>query len=194
MILYKNIISDSNSNIRLISKPVELPMSEDDKQTLIEMYEYLVMGYDEKLVEKYGIRPGVGLAAPQIDVQKQMLAILAFDEEDNEHSYLVVNPKIISESVNTMYLEGGEGCLSVPRQVQGFIHRPARIKVKCHLLDYETKELKMDQELTLKGYIAIVFQHEYDHLIGKLFYDHINKENPFYIPENSRPIKFGERD
>lgn len=192
MILYKDIISDSNKNIRLISSPVDIPMSNEDKKILTEMYEYLLMGYDDNLVEKYNIRPGVGLAAPQINVQKQMLAILAFDEEGNEHSYLVVNPKIISESVNTCYLENGEGCLSVPRAVSGLIHRSAKIKVKCHLLNYETQELELDQELTLKGYIAIVFQHEYDHLQGKLFYDRINKENPYYVPENSRPIRFGE--
>ena len=45
--------------------------------------------------------------------------------------------------------------------------------------------------LRLKGYIAIVFQHEYDHLLGTLFVDRINKENPFFIPENSKPIVFG---
>ena len=44
--------------------------------------------------------------------------------------------------------------------------------------------------LSLKGFIAIIFQHEYDHLFGVLFFDHIDKINPFYIPDNSTPLKF----
>lgn len=194
MILPKDIITDENLDIRKKCVPVELPMSDEDKETLLEMFEYLVMGYDPELVKKYNIKPGVGIAAPQIDVLKQMFAILAYDEEGREHAYLVVNPKIVSESVRLTYLENGEGCLSVDRTVKGLIHRPASIKVKCHLLDYETGELNLDQELNLKGYIAIVFQHEYDHLSGILFYDHINKLNPFFVPENSRPVRFKQND
>jgi len=48
--------------------------------------------------------------------------------------------------------------------------------------------------LKLEGYLAIIFQHEYDHLYGKLFYDRIDKENPFFIPENSHPVIFGPQD
>ena len=84
MLLYKNIIKDDNPDLRRISAPVDLPLSEEDKTTLLSMYEYLVNGYDEAFVEKYKIRPGVGIAAPQIDVLKQMFAILAYDEKGEE--------------------------------------------------------------------------------------------------------------
>lgn len=194
MILSKNIIKDDNLDLRKLSVPVDLPLSTEDKNTLLAMYEYLVNGYDESFVKKYKIRPGVGLAAPQLDILKQMFAILAFDEKGDDHTYLVINPKIISTSEQLTYLKTGEGCLSVDGEHRGLVHRPARISVKCHLLNPDTLEVS-ETILRLKGYIAVVFQHEYDHLYGKLFYDHINKDNPFFVPSNSSPIIFkGEDD
>ena len=194
MLLAKNIIKDGNPDLRRLSVPVDLPLSDEDKSTLLSMYEYLVNGYDESFVKKYKIRPGVGLAAPQIDVLKQMFAIVAFDEKGDEHCYLVINPKIVSTSEQLAYLKTGEGCLSIDKDYKGYIHRAARLTAKCHLLDPQTLEV-YETSLRLKGYIAIVFQHEYDHLYGKLFYDHINKENPFFVPYNSTPIIFkGESD
>ena len=194
MILSKNIIKDDNLDLRKLSAPVNLPLSTEDKNTLLAMYEYLVNGYDEGFVKKYKIRPGVGLAAPQLDILKQMFAILAFDEKGDDHTYLVINPKIISTSEQLTYLKTGEGCLSVDGEHRGLVHRPARISVKCHLLNPDTLEVS-ETILRLKGYIAVVFQHEYDHLYGKLFYDHINKDNPFFVPSNSSPIIFkGEDD
>lgn len=193
MLLAKNIIKDGNPDLRRLSVPVSLPLSDEDKATLLSMYEYLINGYDEAFVKKYKIRPGVGLAAPQIDILKQMFAILAYDEKGDEHSYLVINPKIVSTSEQLTYLKTGEGCLSVDKECKGYIHRAARLTAKCHLLDSQTLEVS-EATLRLKGYIAIVFQHEYDHLYGKLFYDHINKENPFYIPYNSTPVVFKGED
>lgn len=193
MLLAKDIIKDDNPDLRRLSLPVELPLSEEDKNTLLSMYEYLQNGYDENFVKKYKIRPGVGLAAPQIDILKQMFAILAFDEKGEDHTYLVINPKIISTSEQMTYLEQGEGCLSIDKVYKGYIHRAARLSAKCHLLDPVTLEVK-ETTLRLKGYIAIVFQHEYDHLFGRLFYDHINKTNPFYIPSNSTPVIFRGAD
>lgn len=189
MLLYKNIIKDDNKDLRIKSIPVDLPLSNEDKNTLLSLFKYLENGYDEEFVKKYNIRPGVGLAAPQIDVLKQMFAIFAYDEKGNEHKLCVINPKIISHSEELTYLENGEGCLSVDYDVKGYIHRPKRIKVDCTLLDLKTLETHQET-LKLKGFMSVVFQHEYDHLFGTLFYDHINKENPFFIPSNSTPIVF----
>lgn len=77
----------------------------------------------------------------------------------------------------------GEGCLSVDREIPGYVPRYARITVKAVTL--EGKEVK----LRLKGYAAVVFQHEIDHLNGTMFYDRINKEDPFAQPDNSKPIE-----
>lgn len=194
MLKYCDIIKEDNSDLRVKCEPVSLPLSKEDEETLLKMNEYLVAGYDEKLVKKYDIRPGVGLAAPQIDVLKRMFVICAFDEEQELYHFGVINPKIISQSVAQTYLPTGEGCLSVDRTVQGLIHRAKKIKVRCHIYDFKEKNV-FEAEIKLKDYIAIVFQHEYDHLNGVLFIDHINKNDPFYVPENSTPIKFkGEEE
>ena len=81
------------------------------------------------------------------------------------------------------YLTTGEGCLSVDREVEGYIPRYARITVKAINLDGEPIKLR------LKGYAAVVFQHEIDHLNGIMFYDHINKKSPYTPPANAIAIE-----
>ena len=186
---YNNIIKDENPDLRKICKDVKIPLEKEDIETLKQMSDYLKLGYEEDAREKYNIRPGVGIAAPQIDVLKRMFVLMAFDEKDVLYHFGVINPKIISESVEMCYLENGEGCLSVTDEHKGYIHRPKRIKAKFYCYDFEKDECFLVTE-KFKGYISIVFQHEYDHLDGKLFFDHINKDNPFYVPENSGPIVF----
>ena len=193
MIDYNYIIKEDHLDIRKQSENVKLPLSKEDKDTLLDMYEYLINGYDEELAKKYNIRPGVGLAAPQIDILKKMFVIVAYDEHDELHEYGVINPKIISHSEELTHLPGGEGCLSVDREIKGLIHRPKKITVEFDNFDFDTNTVQ-HVKLRLKGYIAVVFQHEYDHLFGKLFFDHINKDNPFYVPINSKPIHFDFED
>lgn len=191
MLLYKDITNDIKDKdvLRAKATDVEIPLSDSDINALYEMNEYLFNGYDDEFVEKNDIRPGVGIAAPQIGLSKKMFCIAAFDEKGDFHNFCVVNPKIISHSEQLTYLETGEGCLSVNDAHKGYIHRYRKIKARGYFLDFENSKLEY-KTIELKGYLAIVFQHEYDHLFGKLFYDHINKENPFYVPENSVPVKF----
>lgn len=111
-----------------------------------------------------------------------MIAVHVTDEKGKLYSYGLFNPKIVSHSVEQSYLTSGEGCLSVDREVLGYVPRYARIRVKG--VDLEGNEV----DLRLKGLVAIVFQHEIDHLNGIMFYDRINKENPFKEPENATPI------
>ena len=164
-------------------------MSDEDKNTMEEMIEYIFNSIDEEISKKYDLRPAVGIAAPQIGINKKMLVIYSFDEKGNEHFYPMVNPKLVSYSDELTYLEGGEGCLSVTRETKGYIHRSKRVTVDTYL--YFKGKLKK-VTLRLKGYLAIIFQHEFDHLKGILFVDRINKENPFFVPENSTPIKFND--
>lgn len=192
MFEYKDILKDETKDhdiLRQKSIDVNIPLSNEDKESLKAMNQYLQLGYDENYVKKHDIRPGVGIAAPQIGVLKKMFVIMAYDEKGNYHNYLVINPKIISHSEEKAYLESGEGCLSVETAYRGYIHRHKRIKAKCFLYNIDNDSLEQTT-LSLKGYLAIIFQHEYDHLFGVLFFDHIDKINPFYIPENSTPIKF----
>ncbi|MDD4212187.1 MAG: peptide deformylase [Bacilli bacterium] len=193
MLTYKDIIKENDPNLRKNSKDVVLPLSEEDKTVMNELHEYLLNGYDIVACEQYDIRPGVGIAAPQISVLKKMFCILGFDETGQLHQYGVINPKIISHSEELTYIEAGEGCLSVDRDTQGYVHRPKRITARCYLYDFDTLEVK-EATLRLRGYMAIVFQHEHDHLHGKLFVDHLNPEAPFYVPENSTPIRFKMND
>lgn len=189
MLSYKNIIKEEHVDLRKISEDVKLPLSSEDIDTLNLMNEYLINGYDDEKCELYDIRPGVGISAVQIDVLKKMFVVLCYDENDELHHYGIINPKIISHSEELTYLETGEGCLSVDRQIGGFVHRPKRITARCILYNFDDKTYK-ETTIKLRGFLAIVFQHEYDHLFGRLFFDHINKDNPFFVPSNSTPVKF----
>ena len=178
----ENIIKEGHTTLREVANKVNLPPSKEDIETLKSMIEYVINSQDPEISDKYGLRPGIGLAAPQINVSKRMIAIHAYDENEKISSYALFNPKIVSHSVEKSYLASGEGCLSVDREVPGIIPRHARITVKGTTLD--GKEVK----LRLKGLLSIVFQHEIDHLNGIMFYDHIDKEDPFKEPENATPI------
>ena len=189
MLLYENIVKEENPVLRKKAELVEIPPSKETIDTLKLMDEYLTNSYDSEIVKKYNLRPGVGIAAPQVGVSKRMFCIQAEDEKGEFHHLVVVNPKIISESAQLTYLPSGEGCLSVDRDTKGLVMRHKKIKARCHLYNFETKNFT-EEVITLTGYLAIVFQHEYDHLDGVLFVDRINKENPFLIPDNAKPLEF----
>jgi peptide deformylase len=107
--------------------------------------------------------PGVGLAAIQVNVPKQVVVIDV--SEDNSQPLVFINPEI-----TVLDEESGdydEGCLSVP----GFyetVTRPRHIRVKA--LDRDGQPFEMEPE----GLLAVCIQHEVDHLNGKLFVDHIS--------------------
>ncbi|PKG22177.1 peptide deformylase [Niallia nealsonii] len=173
MLTMNDIIRDGHPTLRKVADEVPLPASEEDKKTLEEMMEFLINSQNPELAEKYGLRGGVGLAAPQINISKRMIAVHVKDESGNQISYALFNPKIISHSVEKAYLTTGEGCLSVDESIPGFVPRYARIGIRG--TDLNNKEIK----IKLKGLPAIVFQHEIDHLNGVMFYDHIDQTSPF---------------
>ncbi len=182
MLTMDNIVRDGHPSLRKVAEEVPLPASDEDKATLERMLEYVKNSQNPEVAEKYGLRPGIGLAAPQIDVEKRMIAVHVHDEKGNLYSYGLINPRIISHSVERAYLTAGEGCLSVDEPYPGYVPRYARITVKGVSLDGEEVKLR------LKGLPAIVFQHEIDHLNGVMFYDHINKEDPFAEIDNAIPV------
>ncbi|KAB8138602.1 peptide deformylase [Gracilibacillus oryzae] len=179
MLTMKDIVREGDPVLRNMAEEVELPPTEEEIATLHEMLTFLKNSQDEEIAEKYELRAGVGLAAPQIGLPKRMIAVHFQDFDEKEYSYGLFNPKIISHSVAKTYLTGGEGCLSVDREVPGYVPRYNKITVKA--TDLNKNEVK----LKLKGYAAIVFQHEIDHLNGVMFYDHISQEDPFLIPDNT---------
>ncbi|MEH7387823.1 peptide deformylase [Bacillus sp. JJ1521] len=182
MITMENIIREGHPTLRQVAKEVALPATDEDRNILEDLIEYVKNSQDPEIAEKYGLRPGIGLAAPQINVSKRMIAVHLKDD-DILYSYALFNPKIISHSVKKSYLSSGEGCLSVDRLVPGYVPRYAKIKVKG--INLEGEEVIAE----LKGLPAICFQHEIDHLNGVMFYDHINEEDPFAEPENAISIE-----
>ena len=172
MTMKLKIIKDSNPIMRKRSLPVELPLSNKDKETLDEMLEYLKRSQDEEYAKKHNIQAGVGMAAIQIGLLKRMFVIY-YQTEDGPVQYQLVNPQIIETSIKKCALEGGEGCLSVPDHHEGLVHRYYKIKMKAY--DALTDENII---ISAMGYDAIVLQHEYDHLDGKFYYDRINPTRP----------------
>ncbi|MCM3663258.1 peptide deformylase [Mesobacillus subterraneus] len=183
MLTMDDIVRDGHPVLRKVAEEVQLPPSQEDKAILESLIEYVKNSQDPDIAQLHGLRPGIGLAAPQINVSKRMIAVHVNDEKDNLLSYALFNPKIISHSVERSYLAAGEGCLSVDESIPGFVPRYARITVKG--VDLEGKEVK----LRLKGLPAIVFQHEIDHLNGIMFYDHINKQDPYAEVPNAAPVE-----
>lgn len=179
------IIKDDNPIVREKSIDVSLPLDKKDEALLMSMLKYVIDSTDEEKAEKYNLRPAVGISAIQLGIPKKLTAIALKDEEGNiQMQYALVNPKIVSESIEKAYLKSGEGCLSVVDQHEGYIYRANKIKVKAFDL-LQNKDI----EIKLSGYPAIVFQHELDHFKGILFYDHINKANPFIEIENAIAIE-----
>ena len=167
------IVKDNNPIMRKRSLPVDLPLSKEDKQTLDDMLEYLKKSQDEEYAKRHNIRAGVGMAAIQIGILKRMFVIY-YEKEEEVVQYQLVNPVIIESSIRKCALEEGEGCLSVDEVHEGYVHRYYKIKMKAY-------DALQDKEIviTAAGFDAVVLQHEYDHLNGILFYDHIDTLNPF---------------
>lgn len=176
-ITMKDIVKEGSAILRKKTEEVKVPVSIEDKDALLCMLQYLKNSQDPDVSKKYKLRPGSGLSANQIGLDKRMFAALFGDgQKDNE--YMLINPKLISHSLNMIYLLQGEGCLSVDREVDGIVPRYERIKVKA--FDITGKEVIYQ----FKGYGSIVIQHEIDHLNGIMFYDRINTENPYKLPDN----------
>ena len=181
-----DIIREGNPTLRAMAQEVSFPLSDQDIILGEKMMQFLKHSQDPAMAEKLGLRGGVGLAAPQLDISKRIIAVLVPNSEDEEgnppkEAYniqeVMYNPKIVSHSVQDAALADGEGCLSVDRLVEGYVVRHARVTV-----DYFDK--KGDKHrLKLKGYNAIVVQHEIDHINGIMFYDRINPDNPFAVKE-----------
>ncbi|MDR1795534.1 MAG: peptide deformylase [Erysipelotrichaceae bacterium] len=175
---YVSIIPDTDPILRAVSSPVTIPLNQEDQQLLQSLYRYVKDSHDEEKREQHGLKPAVGLAAIQTGVKKRMLAVCVEeeDEEGNQEVFALAlaNPKLLSHSEQKSYLKSGEGCLSVLDEHPGYALRHARIRISGYDL-LTNKQVN----LRLSGYHAIVLQHELDHLDGILFYDRIDKEDPY---------------
>ena len=109
--------------------------------------------------------PGVGLAAIQVGCDKSILVYDVAPPDENRSLQVLMNPKIISSEGEILF--ENEGCLSVP-DYRADVKRATSILVEG--VDKEGNPLRIEAE----GFLAIVLQHEIDHLNGRLFIDHIS--------------------
>ncbi len=148
----REIVTSPNPVLRRKARPVK---TFDGKlQTLID-----------DMIETMRVAPGVGLAAPQVNISEQVIVVEYGDDEDEEvppKLYVMVNPKITRFDTETEL--GVEGCLSIPGLV-GEVERSLAVTVKG--------QNRHGQPMTVKakGWLARIFQHEVDHLEGVLFTD-----------------------
>ena len=117
-----------------------------------------------------------------IGINKRYFVVVHEVEEGIFDNYVIINPKIVSSSLEMIYVEEGEGCLSVNREVNGIIPRHARVTVTGYDMDGNKIKVRAREEL------AIAFQHEIDHLNGILFTDRIDPKNPYKDANKYRAI------
>jgi peptide deformylase len=108
---------------------------------------------------------GIGLAAPQVGIGHSFLIYDIAPREEGRELHVLVNPRIVAKEGEI--LSEGEGCLSVP-DFRADVKRAERILVEG--VNREGSPLRFEAE----GMLAIVIQHEMDHLDGTLFIDHIS--------------------
>ncbi|MEG0026167.1 MAG: peptide deformylase [Bacilli bacterium] len=177
-----NILDEKNSLLRLKSKEVTKPLSKHEEDLIKQAIKQLTYSQIEKYEKKYNLRPGTGLAFPQLGISKRIIIIVDEYDKGKFQNYILINPKIISHSLEKIAAEMGEGCLSVSREIDGHVPRYARVTVTGIDIDGNLVKIRAREEL------AIAFQHEIDHLDGILFFDHINKKKPFFTAGEMRLI------
>ena len=137
--------------------------------------------------EQKGRKRGVGLAAPQIGISKRMILVdvKANGKGKVGNLRVYINPKIIWKSKKGK--EWYEGCYSTDR-ICGIVSRPISIKIQAFTLAPKKWRAKFVEEKH-RGYVARIFQHEIDHLDGKIFIDHIkNPDKLHWVEEQEFPL------
>lgn len=137
---------------RLHTKAAEVAAVDDSVRQLVR-----------DMAETMYAAPGIGLAATQVDVHKQ-LVVIDISEEKNDLR-VFINPRLENFTGSQT---GEEGCLSVPG-IYDKVERAEQVTV--HYLDLEGKA----QSLTADGLLAVCIQHEIDHLKGMVFVDHLSQ-------------------
>jgi len=158
------ILIHPDDRLRALAEPVEFPLSDAVKTIISDMAETM---YDA---------PGVGLAAPQIGVSLQIAVTdTLWRSEEVRHSTdtaggnrdlkVWLNPEFIWKSDEMATWE--EGCLSVP-ETYADVTRPAAVRLRWFDID------GTEHERDFSDFEAVALQHEFDHLLGKLFIDYLS--------------------
>jgi len=124
-----------------------------------------IMRLADDMAETMYNAPGIGLAANQVGVPRRLIVVDCSRRDPDSQLIVLVNPEIIAAEGLTSI---EEGCLSVP-EYQAEVTRYEEVKVRG--LDLQGKAVELDAD----GLLAVVLQHEIDHLNGKLFIDHLSR-------------------
>jgi peptide deformylase len=168
-----DVLQFPDSQLREEAKPVQ---QDDVTPELRELAENMAETmYDE---------PGIGLAATQVGVSVRLIVMdVDWPDEGERNLRMLLNPEIV-HAEGKQVLE--EGCLSVP-DFTAEVERAAGVTVRGRSLDWE--ELEFEAE----GLEAACFQHEIDHLDGKLFIDRISRlKRNMYVQRRKKQIRRGE--
>lgn len=138
---------------------VKLPLSKEDKDLINEMYAFV----------KDPNKNAVGLAAPQFGETKRMFVIRYSDGKGHTAAIKAVNPFIIPQGKKNFHLDNGEGCLSEPNK-KVVVNRYKNI-----VLSYVDADSGKNVTVRLGSVLAVIAQHEMDHLNGVLLEDYESK-------------------
>jgi peptide deformylase len=145
-----NILRYPDARLHKIAAPITV-FDEALKKLVAEMAETMYAA------------PGIGLAATQVDVHKQVIVVDVSERRDS--LVVLVNPEIV-EAVGVSDIE--EGCLSVP-SIYELVERAERVKVRAY--DQNGKAFTLEAQ----GLLAVCIQHEMDHLEGKVFIEYLSQ-------------------
>ena len=163
MAYLREIITEGHPTLRKVAKRVNPAEIADPifQQLLDDMFETMYHA------------PGIGLAAPQVNVSKRVFTVDLQDEDPSHGPLVVINPKF---TLTEGEIEATEGCLSVP----GMVGEMTRFEhVLCTGLDRAGKKIELDAE----GLFARCLQHEMDHLDGVLYIDKAQNLRPAVTDE-----------
>ncbi|MBI5660245.1 MAG: peptide deformylase [Nitrosomonadales bacterium] len=144
------ILQYPDARLHTVAKPVR-EMSGSVRKLVADMAETMYAA------------PGVGLAATQVDVHRQVIVVDV--SEPRDRLVVMINPEIISSSGESVH---EEGCLSVPG-VYEKVQRAERITVRA--LDVQGNHFTLEAD----GFLATCVQHEIDHLNGKVFVEYLSQ-------------------
>ena len=133
------------------------------KAAPVETVDATVRKLAADMAETMYAAPGIGLAATQVDVHRQVIVIDV--SEDKSKLLTLINPEILSRSGEC---EGEEGCLSVPG-IYETVKRSQQVRVRALGLDGKPFEMAAEDLL------AVCIQHEMDHLQGKVFVEYLSQ-------------------
>jgi peptide deformylase len=165
------ILTDGHPTLRKVAKKVDL------KELADPLFQQLI----DDMFETMYAAPGVGLAAPQVNVSKRLFVMDVGEDEEHPEggAYVVINPKI---EVAEEEVEMTEGCLSVPGYV-GEITRFSHVAVTGY--DRSGEKIRLEG----RGTFAQALQHEIDHLNGVLY---IDKAKNVRIPQSKEEEEIAE--